>query len=461
MEIGARYLGRRTKDTQFYEHHSSHQTVPGRTGFDYVSFEVAPLRRRHRSDSERSIGCRLLSPTWRKASRAEVEMLVGGPVAVFDGGTYTRQFLEAVRAGAPVSALWDPMGADALASALEVIAATKDLGGSDRAALKVIATSALEVALDRARQDADQQDPDAPVQFVPPAVCPPSAKPRATFTRDDLVRLLAVVRGLLRDASETQALLLAPARNGGWSRLRWWEAGVPEPKDEGMFGPVAKPMCSPSQPPSAEEAWAAVETAILTLLDSTDTPTPDAPPIMRPAGPFKGNPPTASLYLRGLRPVEPQDKDIELRQKRLRGYASPFEDDRRKKLEICGIDPDGHLVIVDGLAQEFWCEWPVGTTAPASPTTKVRADRLESSDHHPVFLVSPNGLVRLLPASTHPAHTHDFYWGYHGSGPGNLIAALMESGPEQQDARYEAAVTQRVTRGGTPNWTFAELAANE
>src|SRR5579875_1182068 len=116
--VGARFLGPRTRDAQFYEYWPD---GPGDSGpsFDHVTFAIDKPKRRKASAEERATGVRFSEPDWRQTERAEIEKLVGELVAVYTPGTYTTELVQAVKEADShvIEAIWDPGQAQLAAAA--------------------------------------------------------------------------------------------------------------------------------------------------------------------------------------------------------------------------------------------------------------------------------------------------------------------------------------------------------
>lgn len=481
MEIGARHLGTRALRAQFYDHWAG----GGADGqFHQVTFTVhdepsrtwrQPGGRQASRDAARLLGATLGMPEWRRADRAEVEGLVGERVAVYLPGTYTAAMVRAVSESpiGRVGAVWDPGFSRATAEAALLLPADLPEQAAARAAT---ARRALDEAA-RAAITVTEQSLDAPVWLVAPQT--PEAEALAAMADESLLsdhdllwRGLTWIRGLLSEADPEERRSLVSSVRPGWARLAWHEAGIPEPDNprDGALGPVALPedlldvadQQHLSTTLTQRTHLQLVEAAVVGHLahncaayEAWDVPA------ARPAGPFRIGSPTVTRYLSQLRwhiPGRDNKDRTDRLAVRLGAEAASGADE--------AFDPDGNLVLRSADRRSFALEWPaVHRRRPDElAAATVRADPSRRTGAQPVFLELPEKTIVPLPSepSWHP--THDYTWGYPGTGPENLARAVLWAvdravSDAGEDFRARAAETVHglVRSGHPPSWQLRDV----
>lgn len=496
MLVAARYLGRGGLQAQFYDHWSR---SPNRTpSFDHVTFTIRPADRarrwRHSPDraSIQALGAALTDPSWRATTAAEIEKLVGESLEVYTPGTYTASMVRAVHSagGQPVDATWDPEGAALAAHACLWL--TSQLPGHpppSLAALEPVGSVLLARcsvdAFEKAAADLAWQDPDAPVRLHLP-VLPQAEELRRLADRaaHDVPHrtaweVVGVAREHLAHLDPAERLLLADARGGGLSRLPWWEAGVPEPRNprQGMIGPIVTEQdlrsMDAGHPAVTEiELLRAVERAAVRFLDAECSAADDWDvPQYRVAGAYPAGGPLAARFLEAVR-WGPTPEPMQHRERRLlrllEADAGPSL--RRRTAPEFGLHPSGCLVARSSDGRRFALEWPNGPSDELLARREdlmdatVRADSHRDSGAQPVWLEFANGTVEPLPSRAGWASTHEYSWGYHGTGPTNLsdaltdLAVMVVDDPAKVDVDALAATNLvRVSSGRTPAWRVRDL----
>jgi hypothetical protein len=439
-----------------------------------------------------ALGGVLADPSWRETTADEVERLVGERVEVYSGGTYTAAMVHAVRQarGDGVDAVWDPEGAMSAARAYlwmrdaDAQETSVGLAVVRDPAMRLLAWDAVR-AFEKAAADLAWQDPDAPVRLHLPAL--PGAgelRRRAAgachaVRHEDAWTVVGIARERLAAVDDEERKLSVPARGGGFTRLAWWEAGVPEPRDDGqgMGGPIVTTAdlleVDPvgAGPPELVLLHATELAAMRFLEQECHALRQWDVPVVRPAGPFPAALPTSRRYLDGVTwgHIEADDRHrVErlLYQFEERGRPSSTHRSRPKT----GQDLGGRLVVMSADGKWFALEWPVGAAADladireALPYATVRADVSRSGGSQPVWVDIPDHGVVPLPSSAGWTSSHEFTWGYSGTGPSNLTAALTDLlllALDQPDAEYleglHAALHTMVRAGGTPAWLVRDL----
>jgi hypothetical protein len=136
----------------------------------------------------------------------------------------------------------------------------------------------------------------------------------------------------------------------------------------------------------------------------------------------------------------------------------------RDEVDQVAVDDDGWLVGVPRGRDWFVCEWPVsGPPDPRLANHRLRADRSDGQGSTPVYLLDPEGRVRLLPSARRPHHGNSFAWGYGGGGPWDFSAAvvdlLMRASPAIDPQMAHEVVGDLVASPRTPDWAVADLLA--
>jgi hypothetical protein len=90
----------------------------------------------------------------------------------------------------------------------------------------------------------------------------------------------------------------------------------------------------------------------------------------------------------------------------------------------------------------------------------IRADR-PSRGPTPVFIAWSDGRLQLLPSAPDFLHGNSFTWGYSGSGPSNLAAAVLDL-LRRSTVLIEIAVAEQYVQSlavgaHVPNWPIADL----
>jgi hypothetical protein len=498
MLVAARYLGPAGLQAQYYDHWS--RSGGGEASFHHVTFSVtAPTGERpgrgrgvDRSTAQ-ALGGVLSDPSWRATTVEEIERLVGETVEVYSAGTYTAAMVRAVQHAGDdgLDAVWDPDNALAAARASGWLHVAGEDGcpaalqSVRKPAMSLLAVHAVR-GRERAARDLAWQDPDAPVRLHLPDL-PRAADLRRAAERgrravehEQAWAVVGAARAMLADLDANESRLLVPARGGGLTRLAWWEAGTPEPRDErdGMSGPIvlAEDLLGTERddrPLSEPELARAVERAAVRFLEEECRAVDvwDVPAV-RPAGPFPATTPTARLYLDSVtwRAVGAADRDREARLTLLFEEKSHRQVRRRRGSPSCGFDTAGRLVVKSADGRSFCLEWPVGAgdylerVGGGLLDAVVRADADRKTGAQPVWVELPDGPVVPLPSRAAWSSAHEYTWGYSGTGPANLTAAICDlallahHAPEQVDPEDLAeAVHDLVRSGRTPAWRVRDL----
>lgn len=502
MLVAARHLGARGLQAQFYDHWS--RGPADAPTYAHVTFTVAPpdgtVRPRRGIDraTVRTLGGALASPRWRETDAQEVERLIGEPLHGFTAGTYTAAMVNTVRdhPDTPISALWDPEGAVYAAAAYGWLT---DTGAASPgcalrresyvgAARQVLAWHAV-TGRERAARDIAWQEPDAPVLLVLPELPHANdlrvAATAATYVGHELVwQVLGEARRELAAADPVDGQSLVPARHGGLTRLAWWEAGTPEPVDprDGVLGRVVTPsdVLGPLGVRTGDQGLddvslvRAVERAASYWLQEHCEAVDDWDvPSARPAGPFRTGGATCERYLATVRWHEPRPGDRP-RLARLAALGRPSSPGARRRGKHptagAGTDPAGRLVALSRDRKTYSLEWPVGpgpdlTASETLPDAVVRADQHRQGGNAPVFVELPDGPVLPLPSRAGWGTGHEYTWGYSGTGPTNLAAAVTDlalraavaAGVPADADDVARAVRGRVRSGRTPAWPIRQI----
>lgn len=492
MAVAARHLGVSWRIAQFYQYIPPSLLDDGDT-FSHVTFTIRPARagwRQHeRSTYVRALGAELVDPEWRRTSLDELEHLTGESPRIWATGTYTRALVECDRrADRHLELAWDPERArdlSVLAAALAepgqsaIGGFTAGLAESQRAAVACLVTEAAVNAYETARQDVATQPVDAAIALRPPRL-QAEARLLAAAGRSDLDRIepqvlwdaLSVLRQALIDGSfdrdpvlERQQCLLVRGLRGGWVPLHWADAGVEEAESprEGWGGPIALPedlITDDDRPTAADPAELIVlllDTIANYLAENWRGWSEHDEPAFAPSEVVSATGPLSRDYLDQFRwsPVAEADPA------RLRRLAN------REELDFVAVDDDGWLVGVPKGQAWFACEWPVsGPPDPSLANCRVRADRSDGHGATPIFLVHPDGKVRLLPSAGYRRHGNSYAWGYGGGGPWDFTAAVVDllrraCPPDQAIDPHSAqsVVGDLVASPRTPDWSVADLLA--
>jgi hypothetical protein len=501
MMAARRYLGRSWIRAQFFQY-----TPAGRVfesdEFSRVTFTIrdrrpiALKRMRGRVDADLIdvLGGELCDPVWQPTSVDEIAELTGELPRTWMPGVYTEELIKATAdlpPGRPETT-WDPARARSLsrlASNLE-IARNTSLGSSPAGefgvpvelsslernlAMTVVAHATLD-ALEQAQQDVRTQPTDTAIWLRVPELNNQSElfaiAERSPLTSVDPMHVWQLVASLRSqilsvtsqdDGIRTYQQLLVPGVRGGCVELAWYEANVPEPLplDEGWLGPIAtisdlmasSDQTAPKTPDSEpfDQLVLLIETLVDYLREAWDLWANYDVPSFRPSEPLSATGPLTRAYLDSVEWFEPDDLDRH-RLHRLEGVIEPWR---------CGLDPDGHLVAVTKDGKQFACEWPVsGPPDDTLALATIRADR-PSRGPTPVFIARSDGRLQLLPAAPDFLHGNSFTWGYSGSGPSNLAAAMLDllrrSADWIDNDAAEECVHGLAVGAHVPNWSVADL----
>ena len=488
MLIAVKFLGARGRNAQFYEYWPT-KLGDRDSGFSHVIFHVGHPRGKRSDLHARALGFDLSEPEWREVPRAEIETLIGSRVDVYTPGTYTAELVRAVKSAPEEGVIvdWDPDGVVLAAKAFELlmpeVESSKEYPeNAEILGLPAMCLPILRAALAQyvvaAREDAVHfvaaQDMDAPVILEVPGIpCERQIQKcsrRSIEILNDHVALweaLSDVRSALGRFSSDDQLELVPALAGGLTRLEWWEAGVqePEPSESGTFGPTARLR-------SVEDGRGldgvillnVAEKAIATLLDLTcDEFRTRSVPLHRPSGPIPASGPITKRYLESVSWVEPSP-NRDPRRIRLERFAQQAAWGSPSLGTLCGRDTEDNFLLLSAEKKLLWFEWPYGALRDVEPDDVVRADPVRKAGYGPVFLESSTGNLRPLPASASTPMSHGYSWGYFGTGPGNLAAAILQAalaaGPSLSAGvigGLESVIREKVASGSTPNWKIGDL----
>jgi hypothetical protein len=501
MTAARRYLGRSWRRAQFFQYTPAGGLFESGE-FSRVTFTIRERRPRSRkrtrgrveSDLIDVMGGELCDPVWRPTNVDEIAELTGDLPRTWMPGVYTSELIKATAELPPgwPETTWDPANARSLshlASTLEMVRSTSSRMGSAEEfglpielssielelAVSVVAHATLD-ALEQAQQDVRTQPADTAIWLRAPelrneaelfaiAEC-------SLLTSLDPVdgwQLVTNLRSQIVAATSqdctirAQQQLLVPGVRGGWVELAWYEANVAEPLplNEGWLGPTASSsdlIVSPEQeaskapaPEPFDQLVLLIETLVDYLREEWDLWATYDVPSLRPSEPLSATGPLSRAYLDAVNWLEPDDLD----NYRLRRLEGVFEPGR------CGLDPDGNLVSVTKDGKEFACEWPV--SGPPDDTlahATIRADR-PSRGPTPVFVARSDGRLQLLPSAPDFLHGNSFTWGYPGTGPSNLAAAVIDLLRRSADSieidAAEEFVHDLAVSAHVPNWPVADL----
>jgi hypothetical protein len=482
--VAQRLLGERVRDTQFYEYATEFgfSTSPV---FHHVTFAFARgnVLRRHGGLRRRDLG--LSQPQWRPVEAEEIERLTGETLEIYTPGSYTIELVKAaLEAGEErITAVLDLEDAtrcaqaaltwDAMAESANVVGRVNHPERVHDAIGASLAHRAV-TGRELAAKQLTWQDPDAPIILRVPELARPdllrakAVKAEGLLEDHDLLwSALSAVRLYLSQQCERDRLVVVPAVTGGYSRLAWWEAGVPEEESEPRWG-LAR--LEPSRPAPAElslvELCRLAETTLGRFLhDNCKAFTTLDIPAFHPSGPLSTAGPATQMYL-GSIAWDPKDRD-HVSMKRLEGYAGKPTLDRRASVGKgrFGRDGGGAGVLLSDDGKTFYAEWPVGTGyGQLGLETRFWADPPRRGGPAPVFLFDESG-IRPLPSSPRRHFSADFTWGYAGSGPRNLadaildtIAHLLADRPEISSTENWPEVVEDLVQGGrTPGWQISDI----
>lgn len=444
MAVGAKHLGPRALQAQFYDHWSAGlDPVPT---FHQVVFTVAPALRpawRHpaggTSEAARVLGGSLTKPDWRETDRAEIEALTGEPLDVWAAGTYTSDLVRAAAdtGGDRLGVLWDPERARDAELAIDVLPDDTTAREQRDAALASLAAHAL-AGYAAAAERVAAQPADSPVWLAAPEPADPGrlARLAASSALDDCDLLWQAVgwaRGRLRGLDPGQRRQLVPAVGGGYARLHWADADVPEPHDprDGAAGPMALPddlldRAAGRPAPGEADALLLAEHALKQALDGRCPAAAAADaPLARPAGPYSQAGPLAQRYLAQIDWHDQPTGDDQDAVQRLSATLG------RPRSAKPGRDRAGNVVVLDPRRRVFAVEWPAGHCDDRPDVglrgAVIRADTSRRQGAQPVFVDLPDGTIVPLPSRPGWRTSHDYLWGYGGEGPRNLAAAVADA----------------------------------
>lgn len=496
MLVAARHLGPSGLQAQYYDHWS--RSAGDSPSFKHVTFTIASAdsgrtgrgRGVDRATAQ-ALGGVLVDPSWRATTTQEIQRLVGETVEVYNAGTYTAAMVRAVQhAGEDgedgVDAVWDPDDALTAAGAYQWLSGASGdrppgpLTGVRKAALLLLALQAVH-GVEEAAADLAWQDPEAPVRLHLPAL-PRAAElrrvaegARRAVSHEDAWAVVSAARERLADSDAEERRVLVSARGGGFARLAWWESAIAEPRDDrqGMCGPIVTEADLITERLADHEATEpvllrALERAALRFLEHEcraleqwDVPT------VRPAGPFPATAPTARRYLDAVvwRPCDAGDEHREQRLIRLFDTVAGRHRRNRRSEPKTGFDAAGRMVVISADGRRFSLEWPVGAGRDLVEQRDglvdaiVKADVDRGGGAQPVWVELADGAIIPLPSHAGWSPAHDYTWGYSGTGPANLAAAisglvlLALDDPERLDLDdLSAAVHDKVRSGRTPAW---------
>lgn len=497
MLIASRYLGPAGLQAQYYDHRSRGEG--GVPVFDHVVFSVGSLSRAHgrwargaNQSTAYALGNALVDPSWRATAVEEIERLVGEAVEIYTPGTYTAAMVRAVHQAGDqgVDAFWDPDGASAAGAAYQWLRqvpvgdSASSLHAVREPAMMLAAWHAVQ-AVRQAASDLVWQDPNAPVRLHLPELSRATELRRAAdraahaVSHEEAWAVVGAVRERLAAVDLWSRQVLVPARGGGLCRLAWWEAGAAEPEDhrQGMTGPiVVKGDLLSAEPAEREltelELLLAVERAALCFLEGDCKAAEQWDvPVARPAGPYPTGGPAAQRYLDTVcwRRPDPGDQHRQDRLTRLLDARGGGLRSRRSAAKF-GHDPAGRLVAVSRDGRWFSLEWPVGAgndllqQGGGLLDATVTADQDREHGAQPVWVEFAEGPLVPLPARAGWGSAHEFTWGYSGTGPGNLTAAIVELVLSAADDRdrldidaLARAIHRLVRSGRTPAWRVRDL----
>lgn len=501
MTAARRYVGRSWRLAHFFQY-----TPAGRLfesdEFSRVTFTIRESRPggrkrvRGRADSGLidALGGELCDPVWLPTRSDEIAALTGDLPRIWMPGVYTSELIRATAELPPgrPEATWDPGNARALSrlaasletarnsnsgtSSTEVFGIPIELSSGEVERATTVVSHATLAALEQAQQDVRTQPADTAIWLRAPELNNEAElfaiAERSLLTNVDpfhvwqlLTNLRSqIVAATTRDQSiQTCQQLLVPGARGGWVELAWYEANVPEPLPfgEGWLGPVstisdliASPEQAASKTPAPkpfDQLVLLLETLVDYLREEWDLWVSCDVPSFRPSEPLSATGPLTRAYLDSVEWLEPDDLD-ELRLHRLEGVIEPGR---------CGLDPEGNLVSVTEDGKVFACEWPVsGAPDDTLAHATIRADR-PSQGPTPVYIVRSDGSLQLLPSAPDLLHGNSFTWGYSGSGPSNLAAAVLDLLQRSADSididAAEECVQSLALSAHMPDWSVADL----
>lgn len=489
MTVAVRHLGATWRQAQFFEYCPS-DSFSDDGDFLRITFTVknhtgAALRsRRPRKSSEivKTLGGELADPSWRRTSREEIERLTGETPQIWIPGTYTSALLRATsdRRGARCDLTWDPDGSRDLADVAAMLANIEppeqrelssapgvrlDLSVRQVELAHLLLAQAAIAANERAEQDVKTQPADAAIGLIAPTL-PEKARLFSVaeryraedFDPVEIWGIVAAIRGALVTSPdlEEQRRLLVQGLRGGWVPLRWYEAGVEEPVSErdGWSGPIALPTDLLGR----EQALVGLDQVrqLLLLVDvltsylELNWPlwTQYDVPAFAPSELLPTSGPLTRSYLNGVN-WQPLSQIDPSRLDRLRAVLP---------VGRAGLDPDGWLVALSVDGKDFACEWPTsGQSDPTLALATIRADRPSPNGATPVYVERASGRLQLLPSAGDRRHGNAFTWGYSGTGPSNLAAAVLDLVRRAQCGTTEDTAAADVVRNlvaspRIPNW---------
>jgi len=495
MTVAGRYLGPSWRVGQVYQYNPATLIDDGDV-YLHVTFTIRTAGRGRRktipgsrSTLVRTLGAELSDPAWHVTSVDELEHLTGHSPRTWAPGTYTHALVECAKAAdRQLEVMWDPEQAQALS---RLAADLGDPQKTDTGALKLrlsepqcsavrsLLVDAAVNAFETARQDVSTQPIDAVVTLQPARL--DAEAQLFAWTRRNPVgsvdpyvlweALTALRQGLMDNRFQDDPLLkrerqlLVRGLHGGWVPLHWADAGVEEQASprHGWWGPIALPedVIGQEHPPAtADQAQLTVlllDTIAAYLAETWDDWSRYDMPDERPSTVLAATGPLSRAYLDQFTWQLAQSGDP-ARLQRL---------PNRDELDRVTIDHDGWLVARPKSGEWFVCEWPVsGAPDHALAGCEIRADRSEASGATPVFLIDPDGKLRLLPSAGQRHHGNSFAWGYGGGGPWDFSAAIADllaraagSTADSFTSEAHALSGELVASPRTPSWRVSDLLA--
>lgn len=505
MKVAQKYLGANWKRAQFYDYYPANSFVDSEQ-FHHITFAVKNYESgilsfasgRKQIDLAKALGAEFVEPSWRQSTREEIETVTGDIVDIWTPWTYTRGLFEGTAGTSDQrhEITWDPERYGDLVELLRHLHAYSnsksskagskfldfdvDLSPRHVEVASVLVAQAAEIARTRAEEDVKTQPTDAVIWSSAPFLNDQvdfltlaERRGLEKIVAEEVWEIISCLRAaIIKHPMESmsnkiieQKKLLVPALRGGLVNLPWYEAGIEEPisEREGWCGIIALPSdltdsleSKPKLEPLDQLLFLIDVLCVHLEREFREFWLDHDVPICSPSIPLSAKGPLSRTFLDRVnwKPIN------EIDEFRLAHLESMIDVDR------VGLDPDGWLVALTKNGKEFACEWPLsGEPEPDLKMAIIRADRPDSHGGAiPVFIEWEDGRLQLLPAAGHLHHGNSFTWGYSGTGPSNLAAAVIDllhrADPElfhTNEAVIRNQVEVLVRSPRVPNWRIDEL----